>query len=221
MPRGKRRDLSAQFPHANADINGGAGDGSAEVDADAAAAVNELMATAGYYVPTVAASDVSTSGDEDDEAWITSQEGAAEGSTAGGVASSFDASNAHNSLFMDSENSDEDEDEEEEGGPGGSSFGGAASSGAKSKREATCRWEDCGEAFMELTKFIDHLHRSKWFLEQSAAISPTNIRSHQGREPSPLRQLMLDILDQNIHANGQDVPGEANRKHLGLRSCPI
>lgn len=151
---------------------------------------------AGYYVPAVAPSDVSTSGDEDDEAWITNDGG--------------DADTTSNVQPPAPAQSDDDDDDE---GPSG-----AASSGAKNKKEATCRWNDCGQVFADMIKFIDHLHNS----ELSCALLPHTTDQIIKADPAPrypcssLKPLTLQptsaTLATSTLANGQDVAAEESLK---------
>lgn len=85
------------------------------------------------YVPTVDVSDISTSGDEGDDAWLDSAAAQAGGTGSG----------------------DEEDGEDGEGGGKGasSSMGGAM--------ETQCNWEDCRIIFDDMTKFIDHLHNGE------------------------------------------------------------
>lgn len=142
MPRAKRKSTGVKVESEAADPILQHHDPSSS----SSATTSNLDATAshlaGYYVPAVAPSDVSTSGDEDDEAWMTND--------ASGEQDATGPTNQHQQHG----GAQSDDDDDDEGA------GGAASSGAKNKKEATCRWNDCGHIFADMIKFIDHLHNS-------------------------------------------------------------
>lgn len=197
MPRGKKRVVPQQHePELASPYEAFEYPASTTTYSAATAATSFEGGGAGYYVPSVAVSDISTSGDEGDDPdaeWAASMHkdgqdetqqfnaGDGEGGDDGDDGA---ASPGLGSGESEGEDDDEEEDDEEDDEGASSSVAPAgrgargkkkgiaaagtaatastASKKRKRKKEAVCKWQSCGEVFLDLDRFIDHLHNSEY-----------------------------------------------------------
>lgn len=112
----------------------------------------------GGWTPSVAVSDVSTSGDEGDAATDRYENGTTLYPTADRSIIGGDTTYA----ASDSDETDDSADDDGSAAPmGRASAASGSTANGRHKREAICRWEECGDQFLDLGTFVDHLHNGE------------------------------------------------------------